>query len=77
MKKEKLLFPCFIMMLSFILISSASIAQEKLPYYLKDRGTGIPTSMFGTYINKGELMIYPFYSFWSDSESHFSNFQGG
>lgn len=29
--------------------------------YLDDRGTGIPTSMFGTYIRKGELILYPFY----------------
>src|SRR5262245_10629012 len=36
-------------------IASGS-AQE-----LGDRGTGLPTSMFGTYIRDGELILYPFY----------------
>ncbi|NII23833.1 hypothetical protein HB364_01990 [Pseudoflavitalea sp. X16] len=36
------------------------------PAFLKDRGTGIPTSMFSTYINKGEFIIYPFYEYYYD-----------
>jgi hypothetical protein len=39
-----------------------------LPYYLKDRDTGIPTSMFGSYIRKGELIIYPFYEYYRDND---------
>jgi hypothetical protein len=31
--------------------------------YLKDRGRGIATSMFGTYIRKGEWIVYPFYEY--------------
>lgn len=34
-----------------------------LPAYLHDRGTGIQTSLFGTYVRKGELLIYPFYEY--------------
>jgi hypothetical protein len=34
--------------------------------YLRDRGTGMPTSMFGTYIRKGELMVYPFFEYYKD-----------
>ena len=34
--------------------------EEELPSYLKDRVQEIPTSMFGTYINRGELLFYPF-----------------
>jgi hypothetical protein len=34
-----------------------------LPGWLSDRGTGLPTSLFGTYIRKGELLVYPFYEY--------------
>jgi hypothetical protein len=30
------------------------------------RGSGQPTSMFGTYIRKGELLIYPFFEYYRD-----------
>ena len=39
---------------------------ENLPVYLRDRGTGIPMSMFGTYVRKGELLVYPFYEYIRD-----------
>jgi len=41
--------------------------QADLPFYLKDRGTGIPTSMFGTYIKKKEIIVYPFYEYTYDN----------
>lgn len=28
---------------------------------LADRGTGVPTSMFGTYVREGEWLVYPFF----------------
>jgi hypothetical protein len=34
-----------------------------LPPYLADRGEGIPTSLFGTYIGKGDFIVYPFYEY--------------
>ena len=39
------------------LLSSETLLNEtdNLPYYLKDRGEGVSLSMFGTYINKGQL----------------------
>jgi hypothetical protein len=37
--------------------------EPPLPSYLKDRGTGVATSMFGTYIRRGELIIYPFFEY--------------
>ncbi len=36
--------------------------------YLRDRGTGLPTSMFGTYIREGELLIYPFFEYYLDHD---------
>jgi hypothetical protein len=38
------------------------------PWYLADRGTGVPTSMFGTYIRRGELIVYPFYEYYRDDD---------
>lgn len=40
-------------------------AQDE-PRYLRDRGPGVATSMFGTYINKGELLFYPFFEWYYD-----------
>jgi hypothetical protein len=36
--------------------SPAPASAGALPPYLKDRGTGVATSMFGTYIRGGELL---------------------
>jgi len=33
---------------------------EEQPAYLHDRGTGLPTSMFGTYVRGGEWLVFPF-----------------
>jgi hypothetical protein len=35
--------------------------------YLQDRGSGVSTSMFATYIRKRELIVYPFYEYYSDN----------
>lgn len=53
-----------------IVCPSASLhaQDDALPVYLRDRGTGIATSMFGTYIRKGELLIYPFFEYYLDDD---------
>src|SRR5262245_27295397 len=33
------------------------------PAYLSDRGRGLPTSLFGTYVQKGEWLVYPFFEY--------------
>jgi hypothetical protein len=38
------------------------------PIYLRDRGTGVSTSMFGTYVRKQELIVYPFYEYYRDRD---------
>lgn len=45
---------------------------EGLPPYLRDRGTGIPTSMFGTYIQKGQFLVYPFFEYYQDSDAEYA-----
>jgi len=37
------------------------------PIYLQDRGTGVSTSMFGTYVRQNELIVYPFYEYYRDA----------
>ncbi len=40
------------------------LAQDAgLPPYLADRGRGMATSLFGTYVGAGELIVYPFYEY--------------
>lgn len=52
----------------FLLMYSNTILGQDQPYYLIDRGAGIPTSQFGTYINRGEMLIYPFYEYYYDKD---------
>jgi hypothetical protein len=51
---------------AIVCITTAGNAQRLAPY-LADRGTGIATSMFGEYIRGGELLVYPFYEYTSQS----------
>jgi hypothetical protein len=39
---------------------------------LRDRGPGIPTSMFGTYVRPGELLVYPFFEYYRDKDAEYS-----
>jgi hypothetical protein len=50
---------------------AASAQSVNSPAYLNDRGTGIPTSMFGTYVHGGELLLYPFFEFYLDNNSEY------
>jgi hypothetical protein len=38
----------------------------------RDRGPGLPTSMFGTYIQRGELLVYPFFEYYHDNNAEYS-----
>ena len=50
----------------------AARAQENdLPVYLKDRGTGIATSQFATYVRPGELVVYPFFEYYRDKDMEY------
>jgi hypothetical protein len=59
----------FRVLICFIVLpfnSFIGLAQENKSDFLKDRGTGISTSIFGTYVRKGELIVYPFFEYSSD-----------
>ena len=38
----------------------------------RDRGLGLPTSMFGTYIRPKEFIVYPFFEYYRDRNSEYS-----
>ncbi|MFC1606686.1 hypothetical protein ACFL47_01845 [Candidatus Latescibacterota bacterium] len=73
-----------ITMILFLLLVSNVFAQgivsdetmlnetDNAPEYLHDRGEGIPSSMFGTYVKKGQLLLYPFYEYYIDSDIEYS-----
>lgn len=42
------------------LASGGALGAQELPLHLRDRGTGVATSQFGTYIRDGQLLVYPF-----------------
>jgi hypothetical protein len=50
------------------------------PPILRDRGTGVPTSLAGTYISKSELIVYPFFEYYRDGNFEYKpselGFQG-
>jgi hypothetical protein len=61
----------YLVTLLFQLNTSLIFSQDETENYLQDRGTGLPTSMFGTYIDEGEFIIYPFYEFYYDEDAEY------
>ncbi|MBI4421223.1 MAG: hypothetical protein HY560_10385 [Gemmatimonadetes bacterium] len=55
-------------LLMALTLEPAPASSQEVPAYLRDRGTGMPTSQFGTYIRKGELLVYPFFEYYRDND---------
>jgi hypothetical protein len=49
-----------------------TIPSSDLPSYLRDRGPGVSTSLFGTYVEKGELLVYPFYEYTLNKDAEYT-----
>ena len=45
---------------------------KDLPDYLYDRGKGVPSSIFGTYIEKGDRLFYLYYEYYYDKTDEYS-----
>src|SRR5262245_48598079 len=45
------------------LATTAAMGQSQPPPWLADRGEGIATSLFVTYVARHELLVYPFYEY--------------
>jgi hypothetical protein len=51
-----------------VLLGAAEVnAQEQIDRS-RDRGEGVPVSMFGAYINAKELLVYPFFEYYRDRD---------
>ncbi|MFZ0389497.1 MAG: hypothetical protein WAN36_03485, partial [Calditrichia bacterium] len=48
-----------------------------LPPFPNDRGAAIPTSLFGTFIRPGELLVYPFFEYQLDNNREYQPAQYG
>jgi hypothetical protein len=67
------LVPAFALALTAAWSGRAAAQQEPpLPLYLEDRGTGVATSMFGTYIRKSEVIVYPFFEYYRDGNLEYN-----
>jgi hypothetical protein len=53
----------FALAVTSALAATARADGEPLPAYLADRGPGVATSLFGTYVEKGQWLVYPFYEY--------------
>lgn len=54
------------------LAAAGEAAAQETVDRTRDRGTGIPTSMFGTYVDRGEVLIYPFVEYYHDDDAEYS-----
>jgi len=52
--------------------SDSTQADGTLPPYLRDRGAGVPTSMFGIYALPKQLIVYPFFEYYKDANAEYS-----
>jgi hypothetical protein len=53
-------------------------AQEDVPVgFTRDRGPGVPSSLFGTYLRRGEVVIYPFFEYTRDDNREYQPVEFG
>ena len=52
-----------VLLVAMLLTTTAASAQSSPSPWLADRGDGIPTSLFGTYVARHEWLVYPFYEY--------------
>jgi hypothetical protein len=52
-------------------LAQAQGEDAELPGYLRDRGTGIPASLFSTFIRRGELLVFPFFAYSLDNNREY------
>ena len=53
------------------LTTPGGLAEEERPPHLEDRGAGIPTSLFGTYVARSEFLVYPFYEYTTNQDAEY------
>lgn len=63
--------PCLIGVIVSVLTPFGLVHGQSFDRH-RDRGTGIPTSMFGTYVQPRELLMYPFFEYYRDADAEYS-----
>ena len=51
-----------------VTLAPLSAAAQDQQDRLRDRGEGVPLSMFGTYLRSGQVMVYPFFEYYRDGD---------
>jgi hypothetical protein len=57
--------------LAALLAATLRPAAAQQPDRTRDRGTGIPSSLFGITIEPGQLVIYPFFEYYLDKDAEY------
>lgn len=59
-------------LLAFTLVAAPAMTEDDPSRHFRDRREGsVPTSLFGTYIEQGELLVYPFYEYETNGEDEY------
>ncbi len=61
-----ILSPFVLVVVMAVGAAGRSLSAQTEPAYLRDRGPGVRTSVLATYVREGELLVYPFYEYYSD-----------
>jgi hypothetical protein len=56
-----------------VALTPVSAAAQDQQDRLRDRGEGVPLSMFGTYLRSGQVMIYPFFEYYRDGDYEYES----
>lgn len=63
---------CLTLLAGVVLSIRAGATDAQEVDRLRDRGPGVPVSMFGTYIERGQLIVYPFFEYYLDNDAEYS-----
>jgi hypothetical protein len=63
---------CLVVLVPLAIFLPLRATADDLPPYLRDRGPGQRTSMFGTYVEKKQLLLYTFYEYYYDNNQQYS-----
>lgn len=58
--------PLLLLPIVLVILPPGQLGAQEAPQYLRDRGTGVRTSLLGSYVRKGELLVYPFFEWYAD-----------
>lgn len=57
-----------LILVALLAVAAQAAAQEQPSDRTQDRGSGLPLSIFGTYIEKRQLIVYPFFEYYRDKD---------